>query len=170
MLKLTKVLQLINKIKEKGIIKDYAIGGGYALNYYIEPTLTYDLDLFILIDTDQGFHDLYNHIRDQKYRIENVYIVIEELPVQFLPSYIKPFIKEGISNAKEITIENTKTKVLTLEYTIVNLLWSFRPKDRMILPDLIGMADRKLLCNIIERYSDEETPLCERFKKILENI
>lgn len=43
----------------------------------------------------------------------------------------------GINKAKKINIENVRTKVLTVEYIVVNLLWSFRPKDKMILPELI---------------------------------
>lgn len=34
-------------------IKDYAIGGGIAAIYYIEPILTYDLDIFIILPQPQ---------------------------------------------------------------------------------------------------------------------
>lgn len=52
---MVEALKTINTLKEKGLIKDYAIGGGYALNYYIEPILTFDLDIFILIEKDKDY-------------------------------------------------------------------------------------------------------------------
>jgi hypothetical protein len=43
-----KTLQVIEEMTRLGIIKAYAIGGGIAATYYIEPVLTYDLDIFFL--------------------------------------------------------------------------------------------------------------------------
>jgi hypothetical protein len=42
-----ETLQKINKLVELGIIEKYAIAGGMGQFYYIEPSLTYDLDLII---------------------------------------------------------------------------------------------------------------------------
>ena len=38
-----KTPKVINELKERGLIDDYAIGGGIAALFYIEPFLTYDL-------------------------------------------------------------------------------------------------------------------------------
>jgi hypothetical protein len=43
---LKKTLKVLNDLKKKGIIKDYAIAGGIATIFYVEPILTYDLDIF----------------------------------------------------------------------------------------------------------------------------
>jgi hypothetical protein len=40
-----KALIVIEEMTRVGIIKSYAIGGGIAATYYIEPVLTYDLDV-----------------------------------------------------------------------------------------------------------------------------
>jgi len=40
-----KALIVIKEMTRLGIIKSYAIGGGIAATYYIEPVLTYDLDV-----------------------------------------------------------------------------------------------------------------------------
>ena len=68
-----KALKVINTLKKANLIKDYAIGGGYALNYYLEPILTFDLDIFILIDEEKDYSDLYEYFRNKRYQIENVY-------------------------------------------------------------------------------------------------
>ena len=41
-------LKIIRELKEKKIFRDYSIGGGIAALYYIEPLLTYDLDIFFI--------------------------------------------------------------------------------------------------------------------------
>jgi len=99
-----EAIKFINTLKKEGFIKDYAIGGGYALNYYLEPILTYDLDIFILLDTEKEFSDLYAYFRSKRYKLENVYIVINGLPVQFLPSYISHLFEEAIKRAKRIKL------------------------------------------------------------------
>ncbi len=61
---LLTALETLNGLKGKGIIKDYAIGGGYAVNYYLEPSYTYDLDVLVLLGSDADYHALYQHFRE----------------------------------------------------------------------------------------------------------
>jgi len=167
---LIKALQILNRLKRKGLIRDYAIGGGYAVNYYLEPILTYDLDIFLLMDTDEEFHALYDYFKKTGYKIKNVYIVIAEMPVQFLPSSIHPLIDEAVRKAKKIRVKGIPTKVLKAEHLIGTLLMAFRAKDKMVIPQLLELADIKKLKSIIERFSNEKTPLDKRLQRILESI
>jgi len=110
-----EALRTLNQLKREGVIKDYAIGGGYAVNYYLEPILTYDLDIFVLMTTDKEYSALYRYFRSRKYQTKNVYIIIGGMPVQFLPSFISPLIDEAIKQAKRIRVKGTHSKVLTVE-------------------------------------------------------
>jgi len=47
---------------------------------------------------------------------------------------------------------------------------AFRLKDKMVIPDLLELADMERLRTIIERFSDEETPLDQRLQRILESV
>jgi hypothetical protein len=165
-----EALRTLNQLKREGIIRDYAIGGGYAVNYYLEPILTYDPDIFILMTTDKEFSALYQYFRGRKYKIENVYVFVGEMPVQFLPSFISPLIEEAIRRAKRIRVKGITSKVLSVEYLIATLLMAFRPKDKMVIPHLLEQANIRLLNEIVVRFSDEKTPLDKRFGRILENI
>jgi len=165
-----EALRRLNELKRKGVIKDYAIGGGYAVNYYLEPMLTYDLDIFVLMTTDEEYSALYQYFKEQKYQIENIYIIIEGMPVQFLPSFISPLIDEAIRRAKRIRVKGTPSKVLTVEYLIATLLMAFRPKDKMVIPHLLEQADMRLLDEMLGRFSDEKTPLDKRLGRILESL
>jgi len=165
-----EALRRLNELKRKGVIKDYAIGGGYAVNYYLEPILTYDLDIFVLMTTDKEYSELYQYFRSRKYQIKNVHIILEGMPVQFLPSFISPLIDEAIKQAKRIRVKGTPSKVLTVEYLIATLLMAFRPKDKMVIPHLLEQADMRLLDEMLGRFSDEKTPLDKRLGRILESL
>ena len=165
-----EALRTLNQLKREGVIKDYAIGGGYAVNYYLEPILTYDLDIFVLMTTDREYSALYQYFRSRKYQIRNVCIIIEGMPVQFLPSFISPLIDEAIRRSKKIRVKGTPSKVLTVEYLIATLLMAFRPKDKMVIPYLMEQADMRLLNEILGGFSNEKTPLDKRLGRILESL
>lgn len=162
-----EALKTLNQLKRKGFIRDYAIGRGYAVNYYLEPILTCDLDIFLLMNTDEEFSALYRYFKKARYKIENVYIFIGEIPVQFLPSSIHPLIDEAVRKAKRIRVKGVYTKVLAVEYLIATLLMAFRPKDKMVIPSLLELADIKKIKSIVERFSSEKTPLDQRFRRVL---
>jgi len=42
-----RTLKVLNELERSGIIETYAIGGGIAAIFYIEPVLTYHLDVFV---------------------------------------------------------------------------------------------------------------------------
>ena len=43
-----KTIKVIDRLQKEGIIKEYAIAGGVAAIFYVEPILTYDLDIFFI--------------------------------------------------------------------------------------------------------------------------
>ena len=49
MKEMEKVLKVLNRMEKEGIIKKYCIGGGIATVFYIEPLLTYDVDIFLYL-------------------------------------------------------------------------------------------------------------------------
>jgi hypothetical protein len=42
-----KVIELLNRMQADGVIENFAIGGGIAAIYYLEPYNTDDVDVFI---------------------------------------------------------------------------------------------------------------------------
>jgi len=167
---LLTALGILNDLKIKGIIKDYAIGGGYAVNYYLEPSYTYDLDVLVLLSSDAAYHALYKHFQEAGNKIENIYIMIGDLPVQFLPSFISPLFDEAIKKARRITVGGVPSKVVRVEYLIALLLVSFRTKDKIHILSLLELADRKVLNEIVRRFEDEKTPLRQRLGRVLANL
>jgi hypothetical protein len=165
-----KVIRKLNRLKQTGVIRDYAIGGAHAVAYYLEPVKTLDFDIFILIESEQDFYDFRSYIRKSGFKISGAHVVIDDTPVHFLPGSMDPFINEAVRKAKRIRVGGIPSKVLSVEYLIASLLMSFRLKDKMVIPDLLELADKERLMAIIGRFGDEEAPLDKRLKRILESI
>jgi predicted nucleotidyltransferase len=155
-------LKVVNELKEKGLITDYAIGGGIATLFYIEPFLTYDLDMFIISAKrmrQKGvilLTDVFDYLRSKGYCWKGEHIIIEGVPVQFIPA--DELEKEAIERARETEYEGVKTKVVNLEHLIAILLRAGRRKDIEKVERLLEQTeiDRKLLEDILKRFKLEE--------------
>ncbi len=150
-----KTIRVIRELKEKKIIKDFAIGGGIAVLYYIEPLLTYDLDIFFIPKEDSMdvLSPIYKQMREKGYKTQMEYIIIEGVPVQFIPEY-NELIRESVQNAAEVRYGRQKTKVLGLEYLVAIMLQTFRPIDRERLLRIFDEAeiDSRLLNKLLKKY------------------
>jgi hypothetical protein len=153
-----KTLKIINELKKKGWIEDYALGGGIAAIFYVEPFLTYDLDVFIILSKKEKKRNLillspiFNYLEDQGFCWIGEHIIIEGMPVQFIPA--DKLEEEAIRKAKQISYEKINTKVMTPEYLISILLRAGRKKDLEKIEKLLQQAevDMKKLKNILSKY------------------
>lgn len=164
---LQDALLTLNTLIEEGIIEGYAIAGGHAVMYYDLPTATYDLDILVILTTEDDFHRLYQYFRDRGAKIEEVYIFINDMPVQFFPNYISPLFDASVRESISIEIGDIHSRVVSIEHLLVLLLTSFRPKDKIRLQELVDKADKLLLEDIIKRFDDNEHKLFKRYRSIL---
>ena len=139
-----KALIVINELKEQKLIKDYAIGGGLAFLFYMEPFVTYDLDIMINLENDDehliSLTPIYEYLRNKGYNAEAEYVKIENIPVQFIPAY-NDLVKEAIENSIANNYEGVPIKVLSKEYLTAIMIQTYRPKDRERLVKIFNMAD-----------------------------
>jgi hypothetical protein len=153
-----KTLSVINKLKRNGIIEDYAIAGGIATIFYVEPILTYDLDIFFTYKTEpKGFNVLspiYKFLRKKGYKEKKEHVLIEGIPVQFIPVY-DALSKEGVDQAQKTTYSGVSTKVLCSEHLIAIMLQVYRPKDKERIIMLFEQAkvDKRRLNAILKRHN-----------------
>ena len=158
-----KALQVIEEITRLGIIKAYAIGGGIAATYYIEPVLTYDLDIFF-IPAKEGLDVLtpiYDYAGERGFSTQAGSILIEGFPVQFIPAY-NDLVREAVENAATLKYRDVEAKVVTAEYLAAISLQTGRAKDRERVIRLLDEAviDRTVLGRILESFG-----LADKFKK-----
>jgi predicted nucleotidyltransferase len=153
-----KTIQVLNQLQKKGLIKDYAIGGGIATIFYVEPFFTYDLDVFIIPSGTAKEQNLillspvYNYLEAKGYKWKGEHIIIEGIPVQFIPA--NELEEEAITKARKIEYEGVKTRVLTPEHLIALLLRAGRKKDLGKIEKLLEQTriDRRKLGAILRKY------------------
>ena len=161
------VIQVLNHAKRDGIFRNYAIMGGYAVNYYIEPTFTADIDVLVLVDSDADYNKIFAYFTQQGYKMVNLYVVIDNTRVQFFPSTIGPLYQGAVINAKRVTFKDTTTRIITAEDLVALLLVSYRPKDKIRIMQLLKVVNEDSLWGIVRRYDSEQNPIFQRLKEIL---
>ena len=153
-----KVIELLNRMQADGVIENFAIGGGIAAIYYLEPYSTDDIDVFlssILLD-EIGlvpFGSIYAYLESQGYHSEREYIRIEDWLVQFLPAS-ESVQKEAVAQAVRVPFGTTSTLIFSAEYLAAEFLRSGRWKDNLRLAALLqsGAMDIKIFRDIIHRH------------------
>ena len=157
-----KTIKVINNLLEKGLIEDYAIGGGIATIFYVEPFLTYDLDVFIIPSEKEKkgniilLSPIFEYLKDKGCHWIGEHIIIEGMPVQFIP--VDKLEEEAVRNAKQIEYEGVKTKIITPEYLICILLRAGRKKDMEKIEKFLEQTeiDMKKLKDILSKYGLSE--------------
>ncbi|MCL0084202.1 hypothetical protein M1N82_01455 [Dehalococcoidia bacterium] len=109
-----KTLKVFNELEKTGLIRRYVIGGGIAVLFYAEP-ITYDLDVFCLLPVcpppaagrpaeRRGLITLspiYEYLQKKGYSVQEEHIVIEGIPVRFIPAY-NELVEEAVEKAREV--------------------------------------------------------------------
>ena len=150
-------LQVLNELEHERIFSRYAIGGAMAAIFYAEPTLTFDLDVFILLPDTSGplvsLAPIYDALRDRGYAERAECVVIEGVPVQFLPAF-NSLLEESLQEAKEMVYEDVATRVLRAEHLVAICLQTGREKDRDRVRLLRAQTelDEVLLHEVLGRY------------------
>lgn len=152
-----KTLEVLNELETKGLVKSYAIGGGIAVLYYAEPILTFDLDVFCLLPQQEGelvtLSPINAYLKEKGYKPDEEHIIIEGLPVQFIPVY-NELVEEALDNAVTIKYKKVNTRIVSIDYLLAIMLQTFRPKDRERIIMLLDetQIDEPSLVELLKRH------------------
>lgn len=124
---------MINRMQSDGVIGNYAIGGAVGATFYLEPSATADVDIFVMLPTSPGpsllsLTPIYDYLRARGCRPEGERIVVGDWPVQFLPPH-NALEQEALAAAVETEVEGVQTWVLTAEHLMAIALQTGRAKD-----------------------------------------
>lgn len=158
-----QVLQVLNRLQTDGVIERFAIGGGIAAIYYLEPHHTDDIDVFIpSVSIGQSglvsLEPIYAHLEKLGYLPVKEGVLIEDWPVQFVPAFAAVQ-EEAIAHARRIEYGATHTFIFSSEHLCAELLRSGRLKDQVRVIELIESKkmDMKIFQDIVSRHSLTET-------------
>ena len=155
-----RTLEVLNELERAGVIRRYAIGGAVGAIFYMEPFLTYDLDVFVVLSETTGglltLAPLYEVLKRRGYAEEDECVSIEGVPVQFLPAY-NALVEEALAEARDTLYERTPTRVLRAEHLAVIMVQTGRDKDRQRFSTFLMEAemDAEYLQDVVRRHGLE---------------
>ena len=156
-----RTLQVLNELERDGVLTRYAIGGAMGATFYVEPLLTFDLDVFVILPQTLGglltLAPLYEALRARGYSEDAECVMIEGVPVQFLPAY-NVLLEEALKEAPEIIYEDVPARVLRSEHLVAICLQTERNKDREQVRILREQAklDQNFLAEVLRRHQLED--------------
>jgi hypothetical protein len=151
-------LEAINQMQADGVIGQYAIGGAVGATFYLEPSATVDLDVFITLPGESAgplvsLAPIYEHLKAKGGRVQDEYIVIGEWPVQFLlPA--DELEREAIAGAVETTVDCVPTRVMSAEHLAAIALRVGRLKDHNRILQFLeqGCLDQEKFQSILAKH------------------
>jgi hypothetical protein len=155
-------LAVLNRLVDRGVIERYAIGGAVAAIFWAEPFDTIDLDVFVLLPEAvhplDPLRDVIEHLTASGYSFDGELLLIEGVPVQFIPADDSGLRREALLAAVEHRYRDmVTTRVLSAEYLVALALDAHRPKDYERVYRLLEQAevDRPRVAELVERFGLE---------------
>lgn len=154
----------MNELEREGVISRYAIGGAVGAIFYMEPFLTFDLDVFVLLPESAGglltLSPIYGALKQRGCEERGDCVLVEGMPVQFLPAY-NPLLEEALREARETRYAGTTTRVLRPEHLAAVMVQTGRDKDRQRFSTFMREVemDAEYLLTLLDRHQ-----LTERFQ------
>ena len=156
-------LAVLNRLLSDGLIARYAIGGAVGAIFWVEPFDTIDLDIFVLLPESvpplDPLRDVFARLKELGYAFEGEFMMIEGVPVQFLPAEDPSGLqKAALEAAVQVDYKGAfgvvQTWVLAPEYLIALALGAHRSKDYERVSRLLGEAavDRKLVAQLVSQF------------------
>jgi hypothetical protein len=152
-------LSVINEMQTAGVIGKYAIGGAVAATFYIEPTSTYDIDVFIPFENIPGSPlaspgKIYEYLPSRGYKAQGTHFLIGGWQVQFLPADDDLY-KEALLQSVQKEVGGVTTWVMKAEHLMAIALRTGRGKDLIRLEQFVHYAAYNLteLNQVLERHN-----------------
>ena len=157
MIDISKILDIMDDLVDQNYIRDYVIGGGFALLFHSTPVFTEDIDFFCYF-THSGLildvSDIYLYLKE-KYGIQTsgLHLKLDNTLIQILPASDN-LTKEAMDNYETKSVAGKEIKVFSLEYLMAIMIFIGRPKDKSRLVKLIEEDEynKEILDGILKKH------------------
>lgn len=153
-----KTFQTLNELESAEVVWRYAVGGAFALSFYTEPIVTFDMDVFVFLPSTPGailtLTPIYDFLRARGCPERKEHVLIAGTPVRFIAAF-NPLIEEAVREAAEKTFKAVRVRVVRLEHLMAIMLQTNRPKDLTRLAQVMAETsfDRPLFERIIRHHN-----------------
>ncbi|MBI4282019.1 MAG: hypothetical protein HY672_00830 [Chloroflexi bacterium] len=162
----TDAVRALNALKRRRAIRDYAIIGAVAATAYMEPIFTEDMDIIVLVDTDEEYLRTFRRVAEFAEGQQGMHYTLGGVPVQMFPTTTKPLYRATLEGARPARIGGLRVKVASLEHLILLYLEAFRDKDHFRIRRLLPAADMGQLYALLGEFDDEEGTLARRLQAL----
>lgn len=157
---ITQVFAELNAMVGAGVVRAYAVGGAVGALYYLEPTATQDVDVFVLFRPEDAARlnplaSIYDFLTSREAKPEGEHVVIGGWPVQILPAD-DLLLDEAVRDARPADVEGVAVQVMSAEHLAAIALDTGRPKDRIRLGQFLIWEgfDHRRFETIVARHPD----------------
>ena len=140
-----------------GLIERYAIGGAVGATFYIEPSATQDVDVFVVFNQPSSrlvsLAPIYSYFTGRGAVVQDEHLVIADWPVQFLPA-TTPLVDDALAHAVSMRVDEQPVTVLSREHLAAIALETGRMKDKIRLAQFLASEtfDRARFDALVERF------------------
>lgn len=159
---LGEVFREIDSLKAEGIVLDYALGGATASLFYVEPTRTYDVDVFVLLPPGDAaslrpLARLYEWASTRGFDTDAEHVVIHGVPVQFLPAH-NALAEDAVKAARTLDYERVPVRVVGPEHLAALALQAGGRRRRERAWQLLesGAVDRLVFRGLLRQHGINE--------------
>ena len=149
---LADALRVVNELETEGVVSGYGIGGAMAMLFWAEPTVTFDLDVFVLVP-GKAPGAIYRALRTRGCEVVAEHVVIHGTPVQFLVSP-NALADEAIATAARQELDGVPFRVMRPEYLAA--LWlqagGAKRRERVSLLRQANVIDESRLAELLQRH------------------
>lgn len=129
------VATIFDQLRSEGVIGSWAIAGGSAALFYVEPFVTFDVDLFVAIEQRGPLLDLdhfHIRLRELGHEVKGEHIDIGGIAVQIIvpPPGVE---MSALTNAVTHHSGGREVRVVSAEYLMAICLKVGRVKDKLRL-------------------------------------
>jgi hypothetical protein len=160
-----RVAATLNQLQGQRAFSRWVIIGALAYMIHYQPQFSHDMDILVRPIRGRDFeHAVIPIIERLGPRVPNAgdTFVIQGVPLQVLDGSANAMVREVVNGAVTGRIGDQRVKVASLEHTILLALVRYHPKDWQRIADLLPLASRTRLHEIIGKFPREKTELLQR--------
>jgi hypothetical protein len=161
---LAQVFRELNRMREEGVVSEYAIGGATAVLFYAEPTRTYDIDVFAIMHPAGAelapLAAVYRWAESQSFPVQSEHVMVHGVPVQLLPAY-NQLVTDAVHDARVHDYDGVLVRVVAPEHLVALALQAGGARRRERAWQLLqsGAVDRDRLRRLLAGHGiDADIP------------
>jgi hypothetical protein len=157
-----EALRVLNAMKQAGVVEDYAVAGAMAMVFWAEPVPTFDLDVLVFLPGEEAtivsLAPLYAWGAEHGYTARAEHMMIEGVPVQFLPAH-NALAEEALDRAVDLEYQGVTVRVVRPEYLAALYLEpgarTRKRRERAAALMEASAIDRAVLDELLKRFGLE---------------